>query len=67
MLKVTVRHFNLLEDAFMGPKAVVWSHKHPTPPAGDNLEIDLNLWRPLEVVSCFEKLAEPIFIRNGLN
>ena len=54
-LRLQSRHFNLLEEAFMSPQA------------GDNLEVDLDLWRPLEVVSCFEKLAEPIFICNGLN
>ena len=51
----------------MGHKAVVWSHNHPKPPAEGNLEVDLDLWKPLKVVSCFEELAEPIFIRNGLN
>ena len=66
-LRLQSRHFNLLEDAFMGHKAVVWSHNHPKPPAEGNLEVDLDLWRPLKVVSCFEELAEPIFIRNGLN
>ena len=50
----------------MGPKAVVQSHKHPSPPIGNHLRVGVSPSRPFEVISCFEKLAEPIFIWNGL-